>query len=246
MAKPKGIILYEGKSQLDGSPIVVIATMNTKNAKTGDMIQTWIMRSDIDPLEAKNTKQDSSVCGSCPHRHSLGGGCYVTLHHAPLTVWRAYHRGIYARITDEGIGDYLAGRFIRLGSYGDPAAVPTFIWEYVTGLCSGWTGYTHQLGHKNFDKDILRFCMVSADTPKSALKRTREGYRTFRVKTPEAPLLENEVPCPADTGVSCADCQACSSALAGQMSIAIDVHGSRSKRYTEKFNRANLIAISHA
>lgn len=83
--------------------------------------------------------------------------------------------------------------------------------------------------------------MVSADTPKSALMQHEKGYRTFRVKTPEAPVLEGETVCPADTGVTCADCRACSGALAKGSSIVIDVHGSRSSRYTKKFQRANKV-----
>ena len=51
-AKAKGFILYEGASMLDGAPIVVIATMKTSNRKTGDMVQTWILRSDVNPVEA--------------------------------------------------------------------------------------------------------------------------------------------------------------------------------------------------
>jgi len=246
MAKPKGIVLYEGPSVLDNAPIVVIATLNSRNEKTGDMVQTWIMRSDINPMEASKTKQDGSVCGGCPHRHSLGGACYVNIGQAPLAVWKAYKRGSYAHVTDDGVGDYLNGRFIRLGSYGDPAAVPALVWEYVTGLASGWTGYTHQIGHPKFDSKILSFCMVSADTPKSAQMHNKFGRRTFRVKTPEAPLMAGEVVCPAETGVKCADCRACSGALGTGASIVIDVHGSRAKRYTDKFNRANLIAVSAA
>jgi hypothetical protein len=84
MAKPKGYILYKGPSVLDGAPIVVIATMSTNNGKTGDMVQTWILRDDVSPLEATKTGQDSSVCGECPHRHYLGGACYVTVFQAPL------------------------------------------------------------------------------------------------------------------------------------------------------------------
>lgn len=236
----KGIILYEGQSVLDGAPIVAIATLSSKNGKTGNMVQTWIMRSDIDPMEAIKTKQDVSICGGCPHRHALGGACYVNIAQAPLAVWKAYKRGAYSYITDEGVGDYLNGRFIRLGSYGDPAAVPVLIWEYVTSLASGWTGYTHQIGHPKFDSRILRFCMVSADTPKAAHMHRKSGLRTFRVKTPGAPIMAGEVVCPSETGVKCADCRACSGALSAGASIVIDVHGSRAKRYIEKFNRVNL------
>lgn len=47
-----GFVLYEGPSVLDGAPIVAIATMSTKNAKTGAMVQTWILRANMAPLAA--------------------------------------------------------------------------------------------------------------------------------------------------------------------------------------------------
>jgi hypothetical protein len=49
---PNGYILYQGPSAIDGKPIVVIATgfaSKSNNGKTGDMIQTWIIRQDIAP-----------------------------------------------------------------------------------------------------------------------------------------------------------------------------------------------------
>ena len=64
--KQRGFILYDGPSVLDGQPIVVIATMETSNRKTGQMVQTWIIRSDISPTDAAKIGLDSSVCGHCP------------------------------------------------------------------------------------------------------------------------------------------------------------------------------------
>ena len=53
MKNPNGYIIYEGASLLDGKPIVAIAlTGKSTNTKTGAMIQTFIIRSDIDPLTA--------------------------------------------------------------------------------------------------------------------------------------------------------------------------------------------------
>ena len=40
------------------------------NPKTGDMIQTWILRSDMHPLEAIKSGSDYGICGSCIHRGS--------------------------------------------------------------------------------------------------------------------------------------------------------------------------------
>lgn len=242
MAKPNGIVIYEGPSVLDGEPIVVVATLKSRNEKTGDMVQTWIMRSDVNPVEASQRTLDGTVCGGCPHRQSLGGACYVNIGQAPLAVWKAYKRGSYPALDETTIG-YLQGRFIRFGSYGDPAAVPVSVWDELSLAASGTTGYTHQSHHKAFDAGILRHCMVSADTPKAAAAAHEKGLATFRVKTPEAPLLAGETVCPSEQGVKCADCRACSGALSGKR-IVIDVHGSRSKRYTEKYQRANIIATA--
>ncbi len=106
-----GIILYRGPSMIDGAPIVCIATgiegKASRNSKTGAMVQTWILREDIAPHKAIHTGADVSICGDCEHRGTLtanihgktrnvGRSCYVTVFQAPLVVWKAYHRGIYA------------------------------------------------------------------------------------------------------------------------------------------------------
>ena len=88
--KQKGFILYDGPSVLDGAPIVVIATLETSNAKTGAMVQTWILRGDIEPHQAVKTGEDASVCGNCPQRHNTGGACYVMTHQAPLAFKRPH------------------------------------------------------------------------------------------------------------------------------------------------------------
>ena len=46
--KPTGYVIYDGPSLADGAPIIVIATIKSGNSKTGDMLQTWIIRKDID------------------------------------------------------------------------------------------------------------------------------------------------------------------------------------------------------
>ena len=44
-----GFIIYEGPSQIDGAPIVAIATLKSRNRKNGAMIQTWILRAYMHP-----------------------------------------------------------------------------------------------------------------------------------------------------------------------------------------------------
>ena len=122
MAKPNGYILWEGSSKLDGQPIVVIATMNSSNVKTGNMIQTWILRADINPVQAVNDGDDYSICGNCPHRKKSyvddkgvdqsTRSCYVNVGQAPNSVYKAYKAGKYPRYTYAEHGNVFKGRSI--------------------------------------------------------------------------------------------------------------------------------------
>lgn len=247
--KEKGVILYRGPSVLDGAPIVVIATLKSSNAKTGDMVQVFILREDIHPVEALQSGQDVSICGSCAHRPILGGACYVNVGQAPSQVWKSYKRGIYRDCSDLDNGEQAAivahlfsGRAVRLGAYGDPGAVPFEVFEQALQGAAFWTGYTHQTRHANFDARLLRYCMASADTPRQALKLQAMGARTFRVKTPDANFLPGEIECLADAeGFQCIECGLCDG-KGKAPNVAINVHGAKSARYINKFSNANIIA----
>ena len=234
--KPKGFILYEGPSILDGKPIVVIATLSTSNRKTGPMIQTWIIRSDIDPVSASKKGEDSSICGNCPHRHNSGGACYVNIGQAPLAIYKAYKRGLYPQIDYVADNIHFLGRMVRLGAYGDPSAMPYEVAEKVTSMGRGHTGYVHQIRHKNFDKRFLNLCMVSEDTPKQALKYQSMGAKTFSVAMDGDMMFDSEIECLSESeGLQCDACGLCN----GQkQSIAITVHGSRASKFKSK-----LIAV---
>ncbi|HCL3314560.1 TPA: hypothetical protein N2A14_002568 [Pseudomonas aeruginosa] len=242
MKKPNGYVIYEGPSMLDGAPIVAIATMSTNNPKTGDVAQTWILRADMSPLVALDVKADASICGGCPQRRSIGGACYVNVGQAPMAVWKAYKRGSYSH---EWNPSTFAGRKVRLGAYGDPAAIPADVWGSVLERAESWTGYTHQIAHANFQHELLKWVMVSADTPKQAAAHQSHGRRTFRVKTADAPMLPGEVECLAESkGLSCADCGLCNGARRDGASVVINVHGSLSSRYVAKYGHVNLIAAA--
>ena len=231
--KSNGVILYKGASQLDGKPIIVVATGLNKasaNSKTGDMIQTWIIREDIAPHEAIKSGDDVSICGDCPLRGTKGKErtCYVATHQAPLSVYKAYHRGNYPEATHADLIALAKGRMVRIGSYGDPAAVPVQVWAMFTQGTKGWTGYTHQW--KTAD-DLKPYTMASCETEQDREQATSQGWRTFRVKTEDMPMLTNEVECPATTvGLSCEACGACKGTT-GQAkgTIVINVHGNGSK-----------------
>ncbi|RLI65416.1 MAG: hypothetical protein DRO67_02720 [Candidatus Asgardarchaeum californiense] len=220
--KPIGIILWSGKSLLDGERIAVIATGifdKTKNRKTGDMIQTYIIRRDIHPMLARRMGEDKSICGDCKHKEQ--STCYVNLCHGPINVFLALVDGSY-REFQEGDLELFAGRNVRIGSYGDPAAVPFEVWDNNCKAVKGFTGYTHQWDNKKIDPRLKNICMASVDSIDGYMKEYHKakslGWRTFRVfadleKSIYDVKTDTEFVCPAsqEAGVKtdCEHCRAC-------------------------------------
>lgn len=229
--KPNGIILYRGPSKLDGSPIVAILTglqSASTNRKTGDMLQTWILRSDVSPTDAVKSGDDAGICGACVHRGHDGKGrtCYVTVVQAPTVVYHAYKRGIYPRATAKHF-NAIAGRPIRFGSYGDPVAVPVDTWANLLRFTKQWTGYTHQW--RNCHPAYQYLCMASVDSESEYREAKAQGWRTFRVRRSDAPLLASECVCPAsDEGhhkTTCAGCVLCRGVASRAKDVVIMAHG---------------------
>lgn len=228
-----GAIIYRGPSQLDGKPIVVIAigfTSGSSNSKTGNMIQTHILREDIAPTDAIKTGDDVSICGQCVHRGDgtgKGRTCYVNVGQGPLVVWKTYQAGKYPVWDGQGV----AGRMVRLGTYGDPAAVPATVWISLLHGSIGHTGYTHQWKHPDLLPIFKTLCMASADSVEEAAQAQAMGWRTFRVALPDhVARLDNEAICPASAEagkkLTCAQCRACDGVRNNRRgSIVIQAHG---------------------
>lgn len=234
------MIIYQGPSLIDGSPIVAIAIAKSGNVKTGNMVQTYIIRADINPLEASKTGADYSICGSCPHRgtptndkarkQALKRSCYVNLGQGPLIVFKAFTRGIYPVVTGhKAIAAIGKDRMVRLGTYGDPAAVPAYIWESLISEAEGHTAYTHQSGVEQAQARP-EFMMISADTKAQAEIAWTEGKRTFRViKGTHEIVTGREILCPASKEAgfktTCNSCGLCGGSSVKAKSIAIVDHG---------------------
>ena len=232
-----GVVLYEGPSRIDGKPIVAIAcriTDASNNEKTGAMVQTFIMRRDIAPHEALKTGDDSSVCGDCPLRPINKGAtrCYVRVYQAPLSVWNAYQRGRYAMpgvdFDAALLPELFEGLSFRIGSYGDPAAIPASVWKTATRRVKNRTGYTHQW-RRRIGVGLKNLCMASADSESDVAAAAAKGWRTFRVRKHDAPVLANESICPASKEggqrTQCAACGLCKGATIAAKNIVICDHG---------------------
>lgn len=232
--KSNGIILYEGESAINKAEIICIATLRSANVKTGDMIQTWILNKNINPVEAIKTNDDESICGDCKHRGPGGGvsrSCYVNVGQAPLNVWRSYHNNKYIKTKDTS---FVKNRFLRIGSYGDPATVPFEIWKPLVDNCLGWSAYSHMW--KYCDQRFKDICMASVDNIEEYEHAIHKGWRTFRVKNPGEENLNGEFSCPAsDEGgnrMQCINCLACSGTKFNKIRngrVSIVIHGSKAK-----------------
>lgn len=242
-------IIWRGKSALDGKPVFACAVKSTAwgSPKTGPMLQTYILRSDIPPGVAARTGQDASICGDCPHRgvadpnwlhpsrgtlgRAFGRTCYVHVPRGPTAVWKAATAGKYY----DGVGEATeVGRdqAVRVGTYGDPAAVPLGLWRDLLFRAASWTGYTHQW--RRLDYRWAEFLMASVESEAEAIEAHAKGWRTYRVRVAGQELLPSEIVCPgsAEAGkiTTCAKCRLCGGNSVEARSIAIYRHGTNENR----------------
>jgi len=214
--KANTIKIWEGPSKLDGAPIMVLLTgiaKSSANTKTGDLLQTWILRLDKAPHHAVKDGSDASVCGNCPLRPALfvkgevsDRPCYVKTFQAPLSTWKA-NRGLPVS-SPETVRALVAGRRVRRGSYGDPAAVPAYVWDNLADRPG--TGYTHQWRRS---PELATQVMASVHTTQEATQAHILGFRTFRVTKNAEDLTANEILCPASkeagARTTCEKCNLC-------------------------------------
>ena len=233
------IVLYEGPSMLTGDPIVVIVTglkAGSKNSKTGDLPQVWIIRQDLDPYQAQQTGLDVAVCGSCvlrpvnsDRRKKLGidRACYVDTVKSVGSIFKAYTRDRYNTIADledpADLVDMIGDRRVRLGAYGDPMAWPLTTADLHDG-CDGiaileflklagfpiTTGYSHQwkrIHDRKLADRWARIVMASCDTRSDHDMAIDRGFTPAMLDTGDRP--SGSVLCPAQSTngrVSCATC----------------------------------------
>lgn len=235
-----GYIAYEGPSIIDGSPIVVIVNKidaDSDNEKTGALVQTFIIRSDIAPVEALKSGDDEAVCGDCKHRPVLAADngeapCYVNVGRSVRAVYDAYKRGRYVKAPLETIALAIAGKNLRIGTYGDGAAAPVIVWHRLIRYCNDWVGYSHQWRYLNAG-DWAGMLMASVDNEQEYIDAKALGWRTFRVAQNED-KFSTEARCPASKEMgqktTCNACLLCSGTSKKAKDIVIIDHALGHKR----------------
>jgi hypothetical protein len=247
-------IAWEGRSLFDGAPIAVVVSnignVYSKNPKCGKyMAQATILRTDMHPQDAVLTGSDYSICGDCKHRgrcttNSRGilistRSCYVLLK-GIISVYHAVKRDSYHRMEPGAISEQIRRRAVlrgvptalRVGSYGDPAAVPTWVWKDLAGEVKIVTGYTHQW--KRCDQAMKSLMMASADTQEEAHEAQSMGWRTFRILTPDQKPTTTETLCRnVRTGTACQACGLCGGTALKAKHVAMPLHGSKRVHFYE-------------
>ena len=254
-----------------GSNYVCIATnvyQESKNPKTGNMVQVYIISSEMAPSEAIKQGRDSVVCFDCKHRGTRdpqtgkmsGRTCYVN----PMNlnqVYKTYKKGNYPIIikdknllkqlkgNDGDVGMYLkngnwdvfSDKYVRFGAYGEPVKIPFPILEKMAQSCQGFTSYTHQWS-KGVFQGYKEYCMASVDTAEEYEKAKSLGWRTFRVSPSWYNKAANEEACQFSVdGTQCVNCLKCSGKTSNDKDIYVAVHGSGNKvdNFIESFGTEN-------
>jgi hypothetical protein len=238
---PPGVVIAEGKSLFTGEQLIAVATgvrRPSTNKKTGPLIQVYVLSRDESPSSQAKSRRDKSICGNCKHRQSSLGTCYVDLSRGADRIWAAFHSSRYPEWTDAH-ATLFSNVVVRVTAYGDCAALPFNLWQPFVQLVrvNGGVvlGYTHSW--RDCDPGFRDFCMASVDSKAEYAEANAMGYRTFRIRQKDSPLLPTEIQCPADTHadvsslcgiakgtVTCRECLACHGGLKG-LNVSLVPHG---------------------
>lgn len=241
-------VVWEGPSQIDGAPLVVVATRlvpdaNSANRKTGDAAQLYILRRDIGPLDALRSGHDFSICGRCMHRPKVSGlrTCYPDIRMINR-VWTTYRLGSYPYITsDRMLRTLFEERPVRFGAYGDPAAVDPIVLQTLDEISPFAWGYTHQWREPEAGACLELGLMASVESEAERAEANAMGFRTFRVRPHvDSPLLSGERLCPADAELArarrwkktstCVKCRWCNRHSKMSADVSVVAHGNASVR----------------
>ena len=227
MTKPNSIgFLATG---FDGKPVMVKFLgfrHGSNNTKTGSVIQSYMLP--LAWVEQKRVGDDYGVCGSCRHSQANDGDCYVRKGSAQMGLFGTMKK--YPDVMTEDVTDHLGlflGRFIRFGSYGEPVLMGENVIRSICSVASNWTGYTHVWAKPEYQW-AKQYFMASVDTDDEYRTAKDMGWRTFRVRQPEAALFRREISCPASKEAghktTCNECALCKGASSKAKDVTIIKH----------------------
>ena len=221
-----GYILHRGMT--NGKSFVAIATLESRNVKTGNMVQIWFLLEHTSPIEGVKSGLDAStICQDCPF--ASGNGCYVEVGRAPTMVWKKFKACGYPELNPCDYSRVFSGRKIRFGAYGNPTLLPLSIVKAIASVSNGWTGYFHDWKTNPLANEYAKYFMASTETESSYRLAKSLNYRVFHV-SPVQPA--DTLECLSETKqMQCADCKLCSGLSKSRLpSIWINPHGSKKSK----------------
>ena len=236
---PRILVAWRGKSLIDEATIRVVAYClkgGSKSRKIGPMAQVLICPDDVYPHDAVKTGTDGSVCGNCPLRPASGGGCYCNLGQHYPQVWKT-STNLVADLDTACEALHRSGLPVRIGSWGDPSAVPFDVILALVNAAKGPNGkarhtmYTHDWRNHPELRETAMASVLSVTEQKEA---EQAGWRTLRIRLPDMPVLQGEVVCPASKEAghraTCSKClMCCGTGLGKGAHAVIQAHGSANK-----------------
>ena len=100
-----GYILHRGMT--NGKSFVAIATLESRNVKTGNMVQIWFLLEHTSPIDGVKSGLDAfTICRDCIF--ASGNGCYVEIGRAPTMVWKKFKACGYPELNHATIHEYSA------------------------------------------------------------------------------------------------------------------------------------------
>lgn len=232
------VVVWKGISLLDNeTPIMVTLSgfaKDSDNAKTGAMVQVAILP--IHQKPSDNYRQGSpSVCGDCKYN---GGGCYVNWSNL-TSHWNATRS---QTPIDMALSQELVkGLEVRVGSAGDPAAVPVWVWQQLIEHAHSFTGYTHQW-RTTHGQQYKCLCMASVDSTEERQQAIQLGWNTFLVYDDVEPtegircLASSDKTDKDGLPYQCITCMACNGK--GKKHINEKLHGATNTMHAARKARA--------
>ena len=237
---PTILVAWRGKSLIDEATIRVVVHClkeGSKSRKTGKMVQVLICNDDVYPHDAVKTGADFSVCGNCPLRPRNGGGCYCNLGKHYPRVWETSN-DLLDDLNAAGEAIRRSGLPVRIGSWGDPSAVPFDVISTLVNAARGDDGRARHTAYTNAwatcDQRLREVAMASVLSEAEKVMAERAGWATLRVRTADMPVLQGEVVCPASKEAghrtTCSNCLMCCGTGRGKGThVVIQTHGSANK-----------------
>lgn len=250
-------IVWVGNSEIPGSEgemLCAAITFGSKNKKTGNMATLWIfpyilVTENLSILDFLQNGGDQISCLGCIHSSIGQKTCYVWpsmgkgFSRMVIGLRDRYQSGKPYSLNREEVKAVLAlFEIIRLGGYGDPAALPVEFLEFLKSCVNTALGYTHLWNRFSGEtrNRLQKILMASVDSKMQGMMAVSQGWRYFRVGAKgELPDKSIEFACPASKEVkekigkviTCGDCKKCIGNETPAKNTLIQVHGTLAKRF---------------